>query len=321
MTMKVSSEVTGFLLGACLLVWACATKPPQQKAAQPRKVGYSIALKNITPENMAYAKSVGVDYIETSFQAFIDDKRQFKLSEAEIRKAVAEAKQAADKAGIKIWSIHMPYSKTIDISLANEQERQAVVALHQQVLTYAKALQPQVILFHPSYYLGLNERETRKAQMIKSSGELLPAVQELNATMVIENMLGPELLADANRERPLCRSVEETLEIMGRLPKNIYAAVDMNHIKHPERLIRALGKRLKSIHVADGHGEKENHFLPCSGQGGNDWPEILAALDEVNYQGPFLFESAYKDVKELKECYLSLHSAYVAQKKIAKSNP
>ncbi|MEC3880521.1 sugar phosphate isomerase/epimerase family protein [Parapedobacter sp. 10938] len=66
----------------------------------------------------------------------------------------------------------------------------------------------------------------------------------------------------------------------------------MNHIKHPERLIRALGKRLKHVHIADGTGDAENHWLPCSGKGNNDWPAILAALDEAGYAGPFMYECA-----------------------------
>ncbi|WP_066831236.1 sugar phosphate isomerase/epimerase family protein [Rufibacter ruber] len=299
---------------SCLLLAACAIKAPQGKTPAPLKIGYSVALVNITPEKLAYAKSVGIDYLETSFQAYIDKDLNLKKSEAEITEEVQKVKATADKAGIRFWSVHMPYNQKIDLSLTDETERQKVVGLHKKVLAFCQILEPQVILFHPSYYLTPGEREQRKKQLITSSLELLPAVKAINATMVIENMLGPELMADAKRERPLCRSVEETLEIMNRLPKDIYSAVDMNHIKHPELLIRALGGRVKSIHAADGHGEKENHYFPCSGQGSNNWSAILAALEEAGYRGPFLFESAYKDEKELKECYLSLYSAYLAQR-------
>ncbi len=80
-------------------------------------------------------------------------------------------------------------------------------------------------------------------------------------------MLGFDLLVDAKRERPLMRTVEEAVELMNRLPEDIYSAIDMNHIKYPEKLILAMGKRLKSVHIADGTGKQENHFFPCSGQG------------------------------------------------------
>jgi sugar phosphate isomerase/epimerase len=226
-----------------------------------------------------------------------------------------KAKKAADDAGIQVWSIHMPFGKKIDLSLTDEAERQQVVALHRKVLEFCRILQPQIILFHPSYYLGLNEREARKNQLIRSATELNKTVRSMNATMVIENMLGPELLVDAERERPLCRTVEETQEIMNRLPKTVYAAVDMNHIKHPENLIRALSKRLKSVHIADGTGAAENHYFPCSGKGTNNWTEVLAALEEARYTGPFLYESAFDDAKDLKVCYEAMYNTYVAEKK------
>ncbi|MEJ5961585.1 SGNH/GDSL hydrolase family protein [Pedobacter immunditicola] len=279
---------------------------------KPLSVGYSIGIHGITEETMTYAKSVGIDYIETSINGFIDKDRNFKYSDDEIIARVKKAKKIADDAGIKIWSIHMPFSKVIDISLTDEAERKKVVALHQKVLKFCAILQPEIILFHPSYYLGLNEREQRKTQMIKSARALNKSVRAIQSQMVMENMLGFDLMVGENRERPLMRTVEETVELMKRLPDNIYSAVDMNHIKYPEKLILALGKRLKSVHIADGTGKQENHFFPCSGKGQNNWVKILAALDEVGYNGPFLYESAVKDVKDYKECYLSLFNQFVA---------
>lgn len=285
-----------------------------QKTSGQLSVGYSIPVASITAEKMKYAKSHGIDYVEVSFAAFIDSNRQFKLSDREMIEKVKQAKADASAAGISIWSVHMPYGPHIDLSLPDEKQRQGVVELHKKVLMLCRELKPEVILFHPSYYLGLNEREVRKSQMIKSALELHPAVKGIGAIMVIENMLGPELLKDEKRERPLCRSVEETMEIMGKLPADIYSAVDMNHIKNPEKLIRAMGTRLRSIHVADGNGREENHYLPCSGKGENNWNEILAALEEAQYKGPFIYESKVKDISELKPCYDTLYHAYTSFK-------
>lgn len=297
------------------LIYASMQKRSSSKAM---RIGYSIGINNITPESMAYAKSVGVDCIETSLSALINkNERTFTLSDEEVIEKVTQAKKAAKDAGIEIWSIHMPFGEHIDLSLANESERQEVVTFHEKVLEYTRILQPKIILFHPSFYLGLNEREVRKSQMIKSAIELNGTVRNMKATMVIENMTGYELLlGDGKRERPLCRTIEETVEIMGRLPNNIYAAIDMNHIKRPEKLIRAMGKRLKTVHIADGDGENERHYFPCSGEGDNDWTAILLALQETGYKGPFMFESAYKDVKDLKPCYDTLYSQFVEAKKI-----
>lgn len=313
-TMKKWKYSGRFLFG-CLVITLCFLSN-SVNAQAPLRIGYSISLDKVTPDTMQASKTADVDCIEVSFSAFIDKvTRKFTISDAQVKQQVYAAKKAADDAGIDIWSVHMPFSRTIDISLTDEQDRKAVIELHKKVLEYCRILNPKIILFHPSWYLGLNEREARKESMIRSAKELQEAVKSINATMVIENMLGPELLVNQGKnERPLCRTVEETVEIMNHLPEDIYSAVDMNHIKHPEHLILAMGKRLKHIHVADGDGEAERHYFPCSGKGKNDWTAILSALDEVGYQGVFLYESKPEDISGYKACYENLYQDYVSLK-------
>ncbi len=282
---------------------------------EPLETGYSISYKNITPERLQHARSVGIDHIEVSgMNALFDANRQLVNEKDSVLEQFSAIKAAADAAGINIWSVHMPYGKLIDLSIADEQERQAVVELHKQVLEFCSVLDAEVFLFHPSYYLGLNERQVRSQQLIQSVKELNPAVQNLNAIMVIENMLGYELLKDENRETPLLRSVEEVVALMEQMPESVFSAIDMNHIKYPEQLIRAMGTRLKSVHIADGDGKKECHYLPCSGEGENDWNAILNALEEVKYDGPFMFECAYDDEQDLISCYQNLFDQTFAGK-------
>ena len=276
--------------------------------ADDLKIGFSTSITNITVAKMKAAKAAGIDFVEVSINGFIHkDSLTFLKSEEEIENIISAAKISADLAGVQFWSIHMPFSKEIDLSLMDETKRKSVVALHKKVLHLVKLLNPKVILFHPSYYLGLNERESRKEQLIKSANELNKEVKKMGAMMVIENMTGFELvMKDGKRERPLMRTVEETVEIFDRLPKDIFSAIDLNHIAAPEKLILALGSRVKTLHVADGFGKAENHFFPCDGLGGNDWGAIMSALNKVNYQGPFMYESKAKDIKDYKTCYLTL---------------
>lgn len=313
-----------FLIIACIVgIYSCTseTKPKNEEPDPPTKeipeapleVGYSLSIKNFTPETLEYAASVGVDVVEASGMGNIVDKdRNFRDSDEEIIAMLTKKKRMADEAGINIWSIHMPFGDKIDLSIIDESDRREVVEMHKKLLSFLEILDPEIILFHPSYYLGLNERTMRKSQLIKSAKELDEAVQAIGATMVLENMLGPELLKDENRERPLMRTVAEVEEIFGRLPESIGLAIDMNHIDNPEDLVLAMGHKLKTVHIADGTGRAENHYFPCTGEGDNDWPAILAALEQVEYTGPFLFESALPsgDEKDYKECYQSLYEAY-----------
>lgn len=272
------------------------------------KIGYSVGIDNVTLEKMKDAKAAGIDCIEVSLSQFVDKQNlTFLKTDEEIEAVCRTANKAAVEAGIEIWSVHMPFSKEIDLSLVDEDKRLAVVALHQKVLSFCKLISPKIILFHPSYFLALNERELRKKQLIKSAIALNQSVKKINATMVIENMTGFELvMADGKRERPLMRTVEETVELFDRLPKDVYSAVDLNHIIAPEKLVLAMGKRLKTIHVADGDGKAEKHFFPCDAKGENDWKAIMKALDHVGYKGPFMYESKAPTLKDYKSCYLKL---------------
>jgi len=306
-------------MAAALLLLGCKSdstggpvKEEPKEVPKPLAVGYSVGLTGITADKMSKAKAAGIEYVEAAgTNAFFDENRNFSKTDAEANSIMTAAKKAADNNGIKVWSVHMPYSEYMDLSTINEASRQKVVAGHKKLLQHLKVLQPKVILFHPSYYLDPpNQRDQRKSQFIKSAVELNDAVQAIGAIMVVENMLGPELMS-GTRERPLMRTVEETVEIFKRLPASIYSAIDMNHIKNPENLIRAMGKRLKSVHIADGTGRAENHYFPCSGEGENNWLEILRALNEVGYEGPFVFESAYESEKELADCYRTLYSNFI----------
>ncbi|MDD4755773.1 MAG: sugar phosphate isomerase/epimerase [Prolixibacteraceae bacterium] len=281
----------------------------KETVPEPLEIGYSVGIEKITAEKLKYAKSVNIEYIEVSgMNVLFGDNRNFLLSEAEMAEKFSNVKKWAGDAGIRIWSVHMPYERNIDLSMTGEDERREVVELHKKLLGFCKILNPEIILFHPSYLPGRHERDRHKDQLVKSVRELNPLVRRMKATLVIENMLGYELVRDEKRENPLFRSVDEVVEMMKRMPRSVCSAVDTNHIKNPEKLIDSMGRRLKSVHIADGNGEKECHYLPCSGEGQNDWVVILRALKNARYKGPFMFECAYDDEKQLVDCYHSLHS-------------
>ena len=280
---------------------ACKTKYP------PLRIGNSIGIKDMNYERLKAMKDAGIDCIEITTGGFISTKKP--KTDAEITELLTRTKLAADSAGIEIWSIHMPFGKDIDISQTDEKIRKNSVALHMKVLEFCKIIQPKIILFHPSWYLGHNERNERIAQLVRSVNELNPKVKELGAKMVIENMLGYELVRNEQHERPLGRTVEEVKLIMKQLPKNVYSAIDMNHIDNPELLIQAMGKRLKSVHIADGDGRHECHYMPnpCSGKG-----------DKAGYTGPFMYEvktSEYKEFKDLYNCYQNLYQNFIDSNK------
>lgn len=281
-----------------------------QKTTFTMPIGYALNIHSINQDKMDYAKSLGIDYIElANVGSLLDKNLQLKYDEEFWDAKVDSIDQILQRSGVSVWSIHMPFSQDLDLSTLDEQHRQKVVKAQLKVIQVLKRLKPQVILFHPSYYLELNKREARIEQLVKSVEELNKVITTDNMQMVVENMLGPELTV-GKRERPLLRTVEECEVIFDRLPANVGLAVDMCHIANPERLINKFGQRIKTLHVSDGNGKAETHYLPCTGQGENDWNLIFSALEAINYQGVFMYECKYSDEKELVDCYDSLWKKY-----------
>lgn len=144
-----------------------------------------------TYEAFAKAKADGVDYIEISANALMLNKLD--TSDAQVEARVRQVKRDLGRAGMKVWSVHMAYGQDVDISQTDETLRQKSVALHIKMLKYCKILKPRYLLFHPSWYLTPGERERRKDQFYRSVSELNPTIRRMGCTMVIENLLGPEL--------------------------------------------------------------------------------------------------------------------------------
>jgi sugar phosphate isomerase/epimerase len=66
--------------------------------------------------------------------------------------------------------------------------------------------------------------------------------------------------------------------------------LDPNHLlgESHSALINALAGKIVTTHISDYDFLEERHWMP--GEGKIDWPRLVAALKEVGYSGPFLYE-------------------------------
>lgn len=92
---------------------------------------------------------------------------------------------------------------------------------------------------------------------------------------------------------------------------------DFGHanISVPDELsqLRLMGKRLKSTHIADNHGLRDEHLPPFYGN--LNWHKLMQVLAEIGYKGDFTYEvQAFTSPlpKELRETQL-LHLAEIGK--------
>ena len=85
--------------------------------------------------------------------------------------------------------------------------------------------------------------------------------------------------------------------------------------KDQGRFIRAAGKYLYALHIADNEGQSDQHMMPF-GRGNVDILSVMKALNEINYDGLFNYEIPGErlcpiEVRDRKAAYLKQMTDYL----------
>lgn len=94
-------------------------------------------------------------------------------------------------------------------------------------------------------------------------------------------------------QRIFCSTISELTTLCDAFnSSNVGICYDFGHAHltggfHRQNL-NAIGSRLKAVHVADNHGERDEHLMPFYGT--IDWEECMAGLADIDYQGELTYE-------------------------------
>lgn len=193
------------------------------------------------------------------------------------------AKAHADKAGITVWSVHLPFGGAYDISQTDDSLRRQAVELNKHDMQLcARLVAPQKFIIHPSAEpIGDEERAARIAASKKSLEELAPVAKELNVTLLVENL--PRTC--------LGNTSAELMDIIDGI-ENTAICFDVNHllIESQASFVQNTKGKIQSTHMSDYDRKNERHWLP--GEGVIDWNGLLHALVGSGYPGPFIYEAS-----------------------------
>ena len=247
-------------------------------------LGTSVSIReDFSPDVFIQLKNAGIDYAELGLRA-----PQFYADSPEREEFCRHIKEAASEAGVKIWSIHIPYGKQWDISDPFETIRQDVIERHQKLFEIFEILQPEKAIIHPSY--EPNPAEEREARLEACRKSLSVLAAEAKA-------YGVELVIECLPRTCLGNSSEEILWLLEG-NENLGVCCDVNHLlkETPEEFIQKVGKGITTLHISDYDGLDERHWPP--GKGIIDWNLVIGNLLSAGYSGPFLLE--YGDTPENK---------------------
>lgn len=186
--------------------------------------------------------------------------------------------------GIALHSVHVLFSRQLDLSSSSAADRQATLDEAKRSLDLLLSLGGKVLVIHPSSEpIDDDERperfENARASLAKLA-ELVPADSAIR--IAVENL--PRTC--------LCHDSAEHGALLDALANPVFGVcLDVNHGNLRENLDTATkqyGHRLFSLHISDNDGIDERHWLP--GKGIIDWDSWMQALAGTGYRGPIMYE-------------------------------
>lgn len=226
-------------------------------------------------ESMKDNKARGLDYIEVTMNNVIAKDPEGAPERARLLMDDIVA------AGLQVWSVHMPYSRTLDISVLDDQKRAANVEYMVRMMRVAGVFKPKYVVLHPSSEpISPDEREQRLANSHASIGILAPVAKEIGAVLCVENL--PRTCLGQNGEE-MMRLIEGY--------DDVGLCFDTNHLLYQshEDYLKAVAKgRIKTVHLSDYDFADERHLIP--GKGLIDNKALWAGIRENGYDGIMMFE-------------------------------
>ena len=220
--------------------------------------------------------SAGVKYIEVTMNTFWRDK-----TEEECYTRARDTKKIIDAtSGLKVWSVHLPFSGTLDISVLDDAKRAENVETMTKMIRLSGEFKPQRLVLHPSSEpISEGDRAKRIKCSRESIAKLLPIAKEIGAVLCIENL--PRTC--------LGRTSEDMLALLEGFPE-VMVCFDSNHllIEDHNMFFNNVGNRIGTTHASDYDKTDEMHWL--MGLGIIDWPNFLTNLMHFGYEGVFMTE-------------------------------
>lgn len=194
-------------------------------------------------------------------------------------------KSAAQKAGVKLWSLHLPFYpfEKVDPSSLQADVRKYTVSLNTEIIKRWSDIGIEKFIIHPS---GEPIDDSVREERLKRSAESLSVLAE-NAARC-----GAVIAVEDLPRTCLGRNSEEIGFLLSANDK-LRVCFDTNHLLSEKisDFIKNMGDKIITTHISDYDFADERHWLP--GEGDIDWQELLNALKSVGYKGPWLYELGF----------------------------
>lgn len=233
------------------------------------KTGLSTCSKPVAEEKFAGYSAAGLSVMEIS-----------DTIEGYARLDYEGVRRLAEKYGVQIWSMHLPFMPFSEIDISAPSLAEHTVEYYRGLIEKGAGIGVKIFVLHPSGEpIKEEERALRMATAKKSLARLAEIAAENGAVIAVENL--PRTCLGKNSAE-----IAELLSAHGALR----ACFDTNHLLSENHLefIRNIGDKIITLHVSDYDFVNERHWLP--GEGKIEWSTLIAALRQTGYSGPWIYE-------------------------------
>lgn len=184
---------------------------------------------------------------------------------------------------VRLWSYHLPFKPHEEVDISKWQSKNNAVMRLSEFIKKASDIGIDKFVIHPSGEPIADDQRKDQMECAKESLAKLAEIAAQNGAVVAVEDLPRTCLG---------RNSDEILELISGHPA-LRVCFDTNHLLSEDILafIRKVGNKIVTLHVSDYDFINERHWLP--GEGDIDWQAVLAALKEVGYQGPWLYEIGF----------------------------
>lgn len=238
------------------------------------ELGLSSCAKELNEELFKNYRDSGINNMEVSLS------NVSKQSEVNLK----NVKKLADKYGIKLWTGHLPFNPFSQIDISDPETSEYAVSYFSDIIKQYADIGVNKVVIHPSGEpIDEKDRGIRMECAKKSLKKLAEFADSLDTVIAVENLPRTCLGRDS-------KDIAELISVDERL----MVCFDTNHLlkENPLDFIKALGDKIITLHVSDYDFIDERHWLP--GEGEINWQEMISALKEVNYDGPWLYEVTFE---------------------------
>ena len=194
--------------------------------------------------------------------------------------------------GVELWSLHLPFYpfETLNIATNDTKLRNRTIEfLTENYIKRGADIGIKTAVIHPSAEpYAENEREELIKVGAESLAELAESAAKCGMRIAVEDL-----------PRTCLGNCSDDIKKLIALNDKLRVCLDTNHLLAEKNVdfVKALGDKIVTLHVSDYDYLNERHWLPYEGK--VDWVELVSALEDAGYTGPFMYEIELKTSKTI----------------------